>query len=351
MEKIVQKELGCEDEMLFYTYDSNKIGKRLKKASYVCRELVGQNLGAFAYKIDKDKQSNNLYILDVYMRKQVKKMMFFNGEDQVCMPFIMIVDGKSTCRDIQLQVFKFLYPILNLPKDLVNKLKQINSEDEKIEMAFKLVFEDSTYGEEELYELQLLNNRESSEGCPSCRKPHKNACKFDFMQKSYKSFLNHSHNDPEVCILWKMNSSTDLAPFERPEKMVIGEAEKARKGKKIDLDLCMDSFRQEEILDGDNKWYCGKCKEHVKARKKMDLYKLPPVLIIHLKRFLKNDHETSFFRNASRKITEMVDFPLRTLDMSEYLINEEEKKENWIYDLYGVSNHMGKLHGGHYTAS
>lgn len=84
----------------------------------------------------------------------------------------------------------------------------------------------------------------------------------------------------------------------------------------------------------------------------MDLFKLPDILIIHLKRFLKNDHESSFFRNASRKITENVDFPLKSLDMSEYLINDEEKKEkDWTYDLYGVSNHMGKLHGGHYTAS
>ena len=60
----------------------------------------------------------------------------------------------------------------------------------------------------------------------------------------------------------------------------------------------------------------------------MDLYKLPPILIIHLKRFLKNDHESSFFRNASRKITENVDFPLMHLDMAEHLIDEEEKKQD-----------------------
>ena len=83
----------------------------------------------------------------------------------------------------------------------------------------------------------------------------------------------------------------------------------------------------------------------------MDLFKLPTVLIIHLKRFLKSESETSFFRNISRKITEKVDFPLRSLDLSQYLINEEDNKEEWVYDLFGVSNHYGKLHGGHYTAS
>lgn len=75
------------------------------------------------------------------------------------------------------------------------------------------------------------------------------------MQKTYKSFLNLSHHDPEVCILWKINSTTDLTCFERPIKVTLGDAEKTKKKKEIDLDLCMDTFRTDEILDGDNKWY------------------------------------------------------------------------------------------------
>lgn len=55
-----------------------------------------------------------------------------------------------------------------------------------------------------------------------------------------------------------MNSTTDLGAFERPEKLILGESEKQKKSKKLDLDTCLDSFRQEEILDDDNKWYCGK---------------------------------------------------------------------------------------------
>lgn len=148
-----------------------------------------------------------------------------------------------------------MYPILNFAASINSKLLSIENEDEKIEEAYKLVFEDSTYGEDELYELQLINTRESIEGCPSCRKPHKGNCKFDFEQKTYKSFLNHCSNDPELLILWKMNSTTDLSRFEKPEKMVIGEQQKKLKNKTIDLDMCMNSFRQDEILDGDNKWY------------------------------------------------------------------------------------------------
>jgi len=42
---------------------------------------------------------------------------------------------------------------------------------------------------------------------------------------------------------------------------------------------------QEEVLKGDDKWYCGKCKNHVVATKKMEIYSSPDYLIIHLKRF------------------------------------------------------------------
>ena len=46
-----------------------------------------------------------------------------------------------------------------------------------------------------------------------------------------------------------------------------------RTGKDINLLDCLNLFNSEEILDGDNEWYCNKCKEHVNAVKKMDIYK------------------------------------------------------------------------------
>ena len=51
------------------------------------------------------------------------------------------------------------------------------------------------------------------------------------------------------------------------------------------LNECLNLFTKEEILDKDNEWYCNKCKEHKQATKKMELYKTPKILILHLKRF------------------------------------------------------------------
>ena len=79
----------------------------------------------------------------------------------------------------------------------------------------------------------------------------------------------------------------------------------------------------------------------------MEIYKAPDFLIIHLKRF--SHQRSSFF--SSRKIGELIDYPVETLDLSHFVLDKKAAdNENLIYDLYAVSNHFGSLNGGHYTA-
>jgi ubiquitin carboxyl-terminal hydrolase 4/11/15 len=114
-----------------------------------------------------------------------------------------------------------------------------------------------------------------------------------------------------------------------------------RKAEAIQLNECFDVYVEEETLSEDNMWYCSGCKDFVCGTKKFDLWKLPPVLIIHLKRF-------QFSRMYRDKIDTFVDFPLEGLDLSDYVINPDNG--SCVYDCYAVSNHMGGLGGGHYTA-
>ena len=120
-------------------------------------------------------------------------------------------------------------------------------------------------------------------------------------------------------------------------------------GKDINLYDCLNLFNSEEILDGDNEWYCNKCKEHVNAVKKMDIYKSPYYLIFQLKRFKQDDEESSIFNIFnSTKNTTFIDFPTTNLDLSRYILSENNKGTK--YDLIGVINHYGGESFGHYTA-
>jgi ubiquitin carboxyl-terminal hydrolase 4/11/15 len=91
-------------------------------------------------------------------------------------------------------------------------------------------------------------------------------------------------------------------------------------------------------------WYCNKCKEHVRAWKQFHLYRTPPILIVHLKRF---HYSASTHRRD--KIDALIDFPLANLDLTSEVMHWSDS-EKPIYDCYAVSNHYGGLGGGHYTA-
>jgi ubiquitin carboxyl-terminal hydrolase 4/11/15 len=109
----------------------------------------------------------------------------------------------------------------------------------------------------------------------------------------------------------------------------------------IQIEHCIEKYLDTETLGEDNQWYCSKCKEHKCANKKIDLWALPEILVISLKRF-------SYTRFSREKIEDFVNFPIKGLDMSEYCRGSGNVPQ--FYDLFAVSNHFGGLGGGHYTA-
>jgi len=167
-------------------------------------------------------------------------------------------------------------------------------------------------------------------------------------------------------------------------------------GGTITLEDCLDAFAKEEKIP---EAYCSKCKDFRVQTKRMSLWRLPPVVIIHLKRF-------QFTQHMRRKLRDLVVFPLEGLDLSRilapdsaaatstnhtatngeedindayennppvdsllengsYLYEEDNSTDDdpmsasnysgrtgaMLYDLYAVVHHQGALSGGHYVAS
>jgi len=131
-------------------------------------------------------------------------------------------------------------------------------------------------------------------------------------------------------------------PYELENTYKVNVQRTSRLNKSIPLSECIMNFTTTEKLGADDPWYCPTCKTHQQATKKFDLWDLPNVLIIHLKRF-------SYSRYSRDKLDTFVNFPVSGLNMEEYVINNPDKKPI-LYDLIAVSNHFGGLGGGHYTA-
>ena len=149
--------------------------------------------------------------------------------------------------------------------------------------------------------------------------------------------------------------------FVHPELVASRLASSEKKKQGITLQDCLDEFTREEKLGEDDLWYCPRCKKHQQATKRFDLWKVPDVLVVHLKRFSNS-------RLLRDKIDAFVDFPTHGLDLTAMVgertvgrrlagqgvdveaLGLHDLEEPLMYDLFAVDEHMGGLGGGHYRA-
>ncbi|KFB36226.1 AGAP002900-PA-like protein [Anopheles sinensis] len=114
------------------------------------------------------------------------------------------------------------------------------------------------------------------------------------------------------------------------------------------LENCLDMYFHGEEVRG---WHCPKCKSNQDAIKKLDISRLPSILVVHFKRFYADPDAMS---TVYRKKQTLVKFPLNELNMTHYLARTEVMRNQRLtthrYHLYGVSNHYGSMESGHYTA-
>jgi ubiquitin C-terminal hydrolase len=102
---------------------------------------------------------------------------------------------------------------------------------------------------------------------------------------------------------------------------------------------CFDDFTTSELLDGDNAWFNEKTGNKESVKKQIVFWNFPKILVITLKRFSAD---------GTRKIQDLIDFPMENLNLSKYVAGYNPKQ--YVYDLYAVCNHSGGPMGGHYTA-
>ncbi|KAK7025134.1 ubiquitin carboxyl-terminal hydrolase 4 [Favolaschia claudopus] len=130
---------------------------------------------------------------------------------------------------------------------------------------------------------------------------------------------------------------------------------------KVPLQNCLDALFNTETLDKDDAWDCPKCKTKRRATKQLSLARLPPILVIHLKRF-------EIHGRFSDKIDTFVDYPTKGLDLTNFMppplppgadkshmtsMSPDDPRSQvppYRYNLYGVTMHSGNLTSGHYTA-
>ncbi|XP_042383822.1 ubiquitin carboxyl-terminal hydrolase 17-like [Zingiber officinale] len=107
------------------------------------------------------------------------------------------------------------------------------------------------------------------------------------------------------------------------------------------LEEALRKFTMTEVLDGDNKYQCLRCKSYERAKKKLTIVDAPNILTIALKRFQSGKFG---------KLNKVVSFP-EYLDLAPYMHSGSTDK-SLGYKLYSVVVHLDVMNAafsGHYV--
>lgn len=334
--------IGVDESLLVAEVYSNKIIRYLEDPSDSL-SLIRDEDQLVAYRLPKDFGK---FPLVVFMHQQIEENNFLGKKTTSWKAFgIPLV---ASCKiangsDIRALYLKLLDPYLDPAHDIIDNCD--------------ITVSTTNEGTAELEDSTCL---ESGEGGDTAVKNsldmHTNT-DFIFYRTDEKGTGRGSEivmNEQITCITlpWRLNvivcwpdklverRSTHLLSS-LPETFKSGFLSKQPQ-ESVSLYRCLEAFLKEEPLGPEDMWYCPVCKKHCQASKKLDLWRLPEILVIHLKRF-------SYSRFLKNKLETYVDFPIHDLDLSSY-ISYQNGDSSYRYMLYAISNHYGSMGGGHYTA-
>lgn len=116
------------------------------------------------------------------------------------------------------------------------------------------------------------------------------------------------------------------------------------------LDECFEHDHRDEKLDKGDEYECSFCYHKNRGTKKMSIWKTPKILVIQLKRFIKD-----FYGNPVQKLNNMIDYPIENLDITKYINDNSPYKDKSKYNLFAVNLHhtlgmFNSINFGHYTS-
>ncbi|XP_057721233.1 ubiquitin carboxyl-terminal hydrolase 5 isoform X4 [Arachis stenosperma] len=291
------------------------------------------------YKIPKIEKNTKYLQLIHRRREQSSDSHTVSGWKPYGTPIVSLIscDDPVTRGDIQVIVNRMLSPLLR---------KSGNTEHTNTETSITKAAGDNASSD--AYATNLVSNSVNKAGrtptLPLLLIDESNAC-IDLSMGEDKVVKLPSSSTLLVYIDWsqKLLEKYDTHPLETlPEVLKYGPVSKKARTEPLSLYTCLEAFLREEPLVPEDMWYCPQCKERRQASKKLDLWRLPEVLVIHLKRF-------SYSRSMKHKLETFVNFPVHDFDLTNYVANKNNSRRQ-LYELYALTNHYGSMGSGHYTA-
>ncbi|XP_025837544.1 ubiquitin carboxyl-terminal hydrolase 32 isoform X2 [Agrilus planipennis] len=243
------------------------------------------------------------YLVAVH-RKCVRQETYFLSQHKLKpslfgMPLLLGCNANSTCKDLYEMVWKQVTRLLS-PLPQSDQTNHATDCDDSLGYEFPFTLK------------AVLQGGQICALCPwtqFCR-----GCVISYCDENLFNICKTA-NSSGMCVAIDWDPTALHLRYQSSREKVWHEHESVTICRKlhtepIDLDYCLRAFTSEERLEA--KYHCSKCQEKQPATKKLQIWRLPPILIIHLKRF-------DCVNSKWVKTQKVVNFPFKDFDPTPYL--------------------------------
>ncbi|XP_072379109.1 ubiquitin carboxyl-terminal hydrolase 32-like isoform X1 [Diabrotica undecimpunctata] len=295
----------CMPNILCFKNNRSKQGNqepRISNISYKKPSIsVNSNTSTASASSDSSRKCPS-YLIAVH-RKCVRQETYFLSQQKskpslFGMPLLLGFNGKSSCQSLYEEVWNQVTRLLS-PLPQSDQPNHATDCDDSLGYEFPFTLKAVLQGG------QICAICHWTQFCRGCIIP----CSEELLVNMCSSSLNN------MCISIDWDPTALHLRYQTSREKTWLEHESVVTCRKlhaepIDLDYCLRAFTSEERLE--TKYHCSSCQDHQPATKKMQIWRLPPILIIHLKRFV-------FVNNKWVKTQKVVNFPFKNFDPTSYL--------------------------------
>ena len=351
--KISEKLRKNSEKIHLYQHKDFKIYENRLKDYQNCEIfLKNSGSGLLAYEFPENIQqkiSENFLLVQISMVQEGR--YFIESDHSLTYPHFLFFEKKNSYKELHFEIYKKFRKIL-----ITFACKNFLDPNYFLKNKISMKEEYNEIFNEKYFNINFKNSQENL-NCFFCKnsgqisKKKCKTCKINL--NSEKNFLKFNNETLalEIKISKKyITESLNINEIEKNSNEINNKT-----SSKISIYNCLKLFTQSEVLDKENEWYCNKCKEHKQVTKKLQIYKAPQILILHLKRIKVSKSEPSLLNFYSggqdiSKVKSLIEFPIENLNINDYVLGNQTEKDKY-YDLFAVSNHYGGANSGHYTAS
>jgi len=318
------KLLKIDPKLFYFAFSSQHTKETVKDEEHTLTNTIRKKKKIrplFAFEItEEESNADPTTHVSVDYQTTKKVMNYFGRPSRRKFTFLRTVCLRKefTAREVYMKMFEQYRILWN---DIIPAAERAEWKKLSNEEAFHKVWDNET---EKPFQIYLVTNARVFHECFFCGQKRCENCELEYDSPLKISDLLEKIKDPEFALEFEVfftgvPDGLDLESLNSYSEQTITPDNEEAKGNNLNIYQCFQQFESPETLGEENTWYCNKCKEHKKAIKKMEIYKAPPIMMVHLKRF-KSEGQNILSKS---KISAKVDFPLEDLDISEFVGNHE----------------------------